>query len=343
MNPTKFLNFLRFCMDKDGGAAAGAPATATADTNANASAAATQGTTTGDAATASQQQTSAAAAVTQPVGQQATTAEAGDFRAAWPDELKNDPSLKDMKDTASIAKALVDTKKLVGQKLGIPNKDSTPEAAGAFWDALGVPKDGAGYEFKQPDNLPAALKDTYDQAHADKWAGIFKKHNIPKEAANALRNELFTEIGAEVAEMKGEVDKSDEAFGKMAAEIYGDNTKATAALQAVKTIIEKHLPAQLKGALDKMSNTALLATAAAISGEMKALTGEDNSIGRDSGVTADGKTIAQLREEARTIQALPEYSSPFTTKGKVAHEDAVAKAKGIYARIDTMMKGGAKA
>jgi hypothetical protein len=345
MNLTKFLNgyYAHFCMapegDGSGGSSAGAPASVSADTNSNASASATVSTTAGDAAKASGDQSSAAASVPAAIGTQAADTNAGannDFRATWPDELKNDPSLKDFKDTATIAKALVDTKKLVGQKLGIPDANATPEAKAAFYEALGVPKDAAGYDFKAPDTLPEAMKASYDEKHAGKWAEIFKKHNVPAEAANAIRSAFFEEVATEIDGAKLEVEKSDKQFSEMATKIYGDNKTADAALQNVKVMVEKHVPAELRQAMNDLPNSALLIIASALSGETKHLTGEDKTISKDNGTTADGKTAAQLREEARSLQALPEYSSPFTPKGKQAHEDLVKKVKDIYSRIGTM-------
>jgi hypothetical protein len=345
MNRTRFNFFPRFCMDQAGdgqGGAAGAPAKATAATTSNDSASATAGTTAGDAAKASSDQNSAAAAVPAGVGQDGgDKGAAPDFKASL-GEFGKDPAVATIGNAADLAKAFIETKKLVGQKLGIPGADATPEAREAFYTALGVPKDTAGYDFKQPDNLPEALKASYSQEHADKWAGIMKKHNIPKEAASALRQELFAEVTAEVGEMKAEVEKSDKQFAELARSIYGDDAKANTALQAARTMIEKHLPAPLKEALNQLSNTALLAVAAAVSGETKALTGEDRTIGTE-GAGASGKTISQLREEAREMQKLPEYSSPFTPKGKTAHEDLVKKVKDIYSQINQMMAGGAKA
>lgn len=322
-----------------GGSSSGAPSTVT--TNAGetqTSAAATTGTTAGEVAKVSHEQTSASAAVPAGVGSQpADPKAAGDFRAGWDDTLKNDPSLKDFKDTASLAKALVDTKKLVGQKLGIPGPDASPEAKAAFHEALGVPKEAAGYEFKAPEGLPEKMAAVYDEKHSEKWAGFFKDLGIPKEAAQAIRNKFFEETQEELKTFQAEADKSDEEFGKMAAQIYGDNKKADQALQNVRTMVEKHVPDALKAQLNSLSNSALLIVAAAIKGETEALTGEDKTINRDGGGNGnDGKTVDQLRAEARELQALPEYSSPFTAKGKQAHAETVAKVKAIYDRIGKM-------
>lgn len=326
-------------MSDNNASAAGAPSTVTTNAgDTQNSVTATTGTTAGEAAKASTEQTSAAAAVPAGVGSQAADPKAtGDFREGWDDSLKNDPSLKDFKDTASLAKALVDTKKLVGQKLGIPGPDASPEAKAAFHEAMGVPKEAAGYEFKAPEGLPEKIAAIYDEKHSEKWAGFFKELGVPKEVANAIRNKYFEETKAELEAFAKQADQSDEDFGKMAAQIYGDNKKADQALQNVRAIVEKHVPDALKAQLDSLSNSSLLIVAAAIKGETEALTGEDRTINRDGGGGGnDGKTVDQLRAEARELQALPEYSSPFTAKGKQAHADVVAKVKAIYDRIGKM-------
>lgn len=348
MNLNKFLNgFSRLVMapEGDGGgasgggssASAGAPTTATTDTNSNASASATTGTTAGQAAQASGDQTSATASVPAGVGAQTgdPNANTGDFKTRLGD-LAKDPTIANFANEADMAKALIETKKLVGQKLGIPGPDATPEAKAAFYEAMGVPKDGAGYDFKKPEGLPDKLAELYSPENSKEWADFFREHGIPKEAANAIRNKYFQEVQKDIEGMLQEADKSDEAFGKVAAEIYGDNAKANAALQSVRTMVEKHVPAQLKAGMEQLSNTALLIMAATIRGETMALTGEDKTISRDNGTSSDGKTVSQLRDEARALQALPEYNSPFTPKGKSAHEKVVADVKAIYDRIGKM-------
>lgn len=348
MNLTRFLNGTsRFCFAPEGeggatggsSAAAGAPTTAVTDTNANASASATTSTTAGAAAQASNEQTSATAAVPAGVGAQSGEAtNTGDFKTRLGD-LAKDPMLAGFGSEADLAKSYLETKKLVGQKLGIPGADATPEAKAAFYEALGVPKTADAYGFEKPTDLPEKLAEIYDPENQQEWAEFFREQGIPKEAANAIRNKYLAEIKKDMDGIMAQADKSDEAFGQMAAKIYGDNAKAQAAMQNVRTMIEKHVPPELKAGLDGLSNSALLIVASAIRGETMALTGEDKTISRDNGSSSDGKTVAQLRQEARDLQALPEFSSAFTAKGKVGHDKVVADVKAIYDRIGKM--GGA--
>ena len=336
INYLKTMGHFRLAEGEAAGATGGT-SSVSADTNSNATASATVSTTAGDAAKVSNDQSSAAASVPAGIGSQAAdTSVNSDFRAEWPDDLKKDPYLSGFKTPQDIAKALIENKKMVGQKLGIPGPDATPEAKAAFYEALGVPKDPAGYEFTQPDDLPDALKETYDQEHADKWAKRFKDLGIPKDAAAALRKEFFAEVSEEMKGVMAQNDASEATFNKLSLEIYGDANKANEALQNVRTMVEKHVPANLKAAMAEMPSAALLAIASVIRGETMALSGEDKTISRDNGASSDGKTVAQLRDEARSLQALPEYSSPFTAKGKTAHDEAVAKVKSIYDRIGKM-------
>lgn len=314
-------------------AAPGAPTTVSTNADGNGGASASVPSTMGQAAAESQAASSASAKV--PVaGNDPGKAASPDFQTMLGDFAK-EPMFADFKDVPSLAKAYADTKKLVGQKLGIPGEDATPEVRDAFFKALGVPENGEGYGFKPPENMPEALKGTYSDEHAKKWADLFKKHNVPAEAANALRNEFFSEVSEEIGKMKTDVSKSDEEFAKMANETFGDETKANAALQSARTIIEKHLPDKLKAELNAMPNSALMAVAVALNGELKGLTGEDNALAHDSGAGASGKTVAELRAEALAIQGTPEYSNPFA-KGKPAHEEAQKKVRTIYQQINQL-------
>lgn len=296
------------------------------------------GTTAGAAAAASASGNSASASV--PVstggGDQGTTP---DFKTSLGDFAK-DPMFADIKDAQGLAKMYSDTKKLVGQKLGIPGKDATPEARNAFYEALGVPKDAAGYDFKTPDNLPEAIKSTYDQKHADKWAARMKELGIPKEAANALRNDFLAEVSEEVKGMQADIDKSDAEFAKIATSIFGDEAKTKEALQSARTMIEKHVPAEIKGALDQLSNSALLAVAVAINKEKAALNGgEDKTIGSEQGNASSGKTIAELREESRKLMADPAYNNPLSNRAR--HDEIQKTIKDNYAQIALLEKAGA--
>lgn len=281
--------------------------------------------TAGDAAAASQESTSASAS-SPALGTKADTT-APDFKTSLGDFGK-DPALADFKDAQTLAKSFLETKKLVGQKMGIPADDAAPEAKAVFYKALGVPDAAEGYGFKEPEGLPEALKGTYSPEHAKKWEGIFKEHNVPAKTALALREAFIKEVAEQTGKIAADTSRSDADFDKIATQIFGD--KKEAALQSARTIIEKHVPPELRERLNNLPNDALLATAAALSGQSKETTGEDKVIGQN-GETSASQTAEQLRTEGRALMAAPEFSDPFA-KGKEAHEAAKLKVKALYER-----------
>lgn len=83
-----------------------------------------------------------------------TSISASDWRSSLPDDIKADPSLKDIKDVGALAKGYISTKALVGAKgLIVPGKDAKPDEVAAFHNALGRPEKPDGYNLPT-DNMP---------------------------------------------------------------------------------------------------------------------------------------------------------------------------------------------
>ena len=63
-----------------------------------------------------------------------------------PDDLRSDPSIVDIKNVAELAKAHINTKKLVGaEKIVVPGKDATEDDWGKVYGLLGRPKTPVEY------------------------------------------------------------------------------------------------------------------------------------------------------------------------------------------------------
>lgn len=330
------FRFYRMADDggSSGGAAAAAGTSATTTTNADGTA-----TTVGQAASASQAASSASASVPS-VGTTTNTVDAAapDFKTAL-GEYAKDPALADFKDPQSLAKSYLETKKLVGQKLGIPGADATPEAKAAFEKAMGVPDAPEGYGLdKLPDGTPEEIKAGFDPEHAKKWAGIFKANGVPAPVAKALQGEMMKEVMAEVEAMRADTTRTDGDFDKIATATFGD--KKQAVMQSAQVDIIKYAPKELRQFADKLPNTMLALVAATVNGVRKELGGEDHAIGTD-GQSTTGANAGQLRQEARTLMALPEYSSPFA-KGKEAHEAAKVKVQNLFKQVAELEKQGGK-
>jgi hypothetical protein len=70
-------------------------------------------------------------------------------------ELRENPTLSTIQDIPNLAKALVETKGLVGRKgVILPGENATPEEMAAFHTALGRPETAEAYEIAAPADLP---------------------------------------------------------------------------------------------------------------------------------------------------------------------------------------------
>ena len=84
-----------------------------------------------------------------------------DWRAALPEELRDDPSLKDIPDVGALAKSYVHAQKLVGaDKLVIPKEDAPKEEWDRFFAKLGRPDAPDGYELPVPDEAKELVDDS---------------------------------------------------------------------------------------------------------------------------------------------------------------------------------------
>jgi hypothetical protein len=100
-----------------------------------------------------------------------------DWRSGLSPDLLAEKSLADFKDVGGLAKAYVDTKRLVGAPLEPPGADAKPEQISAYRKRLGVPDTHDKYEVSLPtpaegtgfaweDTWVNRLKERFHQAHA---------------------------------------------------------------------------------------------------------------------------------------------------------------------------------
>jgi hypothetical protein len=186
-----------------------------------------------------------------------------------PEDLQNDPALKDFNDLPSLAKSFKETKAFVGSSIRPPGPDAGPEAQKDFleklqkhapnlvpfddknevvmknvWSRLGVPTDEKEYDFKPPPETGVELDLTALRASA-KAAGLTK-------AQFSKLAELTTST---LAKQRQDAIADSEALKKEWGAAHDDKLKAAAATaeklgvpaDAVKAIAEGKLrSAQLK-------------------------------------------------------------------------------------------------
>lgn len=110
----------------------------------------------------------------------------GDYAALAQEKSLESFKGKDWADVGpSLARAFVDTKKLVGAKPGvkIPGEGATPEEIAAYRTATGVPPDPSGYHITRPD---VAASGDWDEAAEAAFLTEMHKHGAPPAVVQSI-------------------------------------------------------------------------------------------------------------------------------------------------------------
>lgn len=91
--------------------------------------------------------------------------EGRDWRAALPEDLRDDPGLRDIRDVAALAKGYVHARRMVGaDKIAVPGRGAGDEVWGAVFDRLGRPPSPEHYRFERPTDAALAYDEALEQA-----------------------------------------------------------------------------------------------------------------------------------------------------------------------------------
>lgn len=241
-----------------------------------------------------------------------------------PDEYKDKPYLKDVKDLNSLLKMLDGAQSKLGQRpAGMP-QDSAPQAEWDKWYASIRPEKAEMYEFKRDEAVAKALGTTPEIE--TKVKGIFHKWGITKAQAVGLQQDyeaLQMDLGKEhLAKAQAE----DEAFQKLGETSFGKD--ADSVMKQGKILLERLTPANMKPFLPKLSSEALVVLAGVLKSVKDKYIAEDIIPDGDNN-GAGALTEAEISAKAREIMARPEYSNG-TLPG---HDAAVQAVKELYAKL----------
>jgi hypothetical protein len=146
--------------------------------------------------------------------------DSGAFSEGWVDrldgDLKNHGSLKTIGTVADLAKAFVETKKLVGSKLEMPGEGATPEQWSHWRKVTGAPEAPEGYlgdaKTLRPETVPESM---WDAATEKGFLEIAHKHGLPPQAVKEIVEFHAKSIG-------GAIEKTSEEH---AAHLQGEQSK----------------------------------------------------------------------------------------------------------------------
>jgi hypothetical protein len=102
-----------------------------------------------------------------------------DWKESLPEELRNDPTLQNLKDVESLAKTVVHQQKMIGSRIPIPKTD---EEKSELYSKLGRPDESAKYEVTIPDTH----KEHFQEAAVNEFKNVAHKIGLNNEQVNAL-------------------------------------------------------------------------------------------------------------------------------------------------------------
>lgn len=231
---------------------------------------------------------------------QAPAAPAAAVTFAIPDAYKDKSYLKGVDSQDKLFAMLDGAQNLIGKRpAGIPAQDASQEEWDKFYEAAGRPKEAKEYVFDGADKA--------DPKFLPKVQAAMHKAGLNSSQAKVV----YTEVNNALMEMAKEqginAQQQDTDFEALAAKTFGaDRDKV---LSTSKALLEKFVPADMKGELGKLSNENLIIMAGVLNNLSKTYIKEDGAPG--SGPTTTGMTPADISNKARALMLDPAYSDPF--------------------------------
>ncbi len=103
------------------------------------------------------------------------------FLESLPEELRNEPSLRNFTDPGALAKSYVHAQRMIGaDKVTIPSKSATPEEWREVFTKLGAPQEANAYEFAES-----------EVSVSDDLVGNFRERALTAGLTNAQANEMM--------------------------------------------------------------------------------------------------------------------------------------------------------
>ncbi|QQS11062.1 MAG: hypothetical protein IPK81_15815 [Rhodospirillales bacterium] len=111
----------------------------------------------------------------------AAPAPAVDWRDALPLELRDDPTLRDVRDVAGLAKGYIHAQRLVGaDRIPVPGRNADPEAWAMVFDRLGRPRSPDGYSLERPAEMELPYDEGLESAFRERAHALGL---LPEQAA----------------------------------------------------------------------------------------------------------------------------------------------------------------
>ena len=255
----------------------------------------------------------------------ATDAQApADWRSGLPEDIRNDPSLADIKDVGAMAKSYINGQKLIGKnRISLPGEGATDEEWSAFHSQLGRPEKSSLYDFGERPALPDGLE--YDEGFETAYKDLAFKAGLTSQQAKTIFDGYHEYIQSK-STLEGEntaaqsaawVESLKKEFGK------AYNERVELASRAVDTYGD----GDLKEWLDNsgMGNNPMMV-------KLFAKIGEGIAEGRSDSVQDRGfiMTPDQAKQEIARYNRDQTFMSAYQNGDNPGHAEAVKKMDSLF-------------
>jgi hypothetical protein len=222
-----------------------------------------------------------------------------EFLSSLPEELRGEPSLKNVKDINDLATQFLNAQKTIGKKyVGEPDTDSTEELMN-YYKGIGMPETPEGYELEVTDDLKKIGFDDSMFKEMSHKAGLTKK-----QASNLLK--VYSEKNKEVQASRFE--ESEKEFSKMSQDLFGGQEGWAKTSAEVQTWMANNLPPELKEAVVGLDNKSLLSVVYPIKKALDIMKAEGQPMSKSADSTiGEVESPIDIRKKMSDIYKNPDF------------------------------------
>lgn len=263
--------------------------------------------------------------------------------SSLPEDLREDPSLKDYKDVVGLAKSHISLNRMLGSSIRIPSEDASPEARKEFLDKvsnvdgviklpdpnnqeevnkfytkLGRPEKPENYDIKIPSDVPEEMVDSNTLNDA---RNMFFKLGLTSGQANALVQYELNKQAQEMDRLAAEKDQGQQQLKQ----IWGADFEArkNAAKNYFNLLGEKY-PDVMQSLLRTHANNPAIYVMAAELGQ----TYQERGHIKGQGIQQFGLTPEEARAKIKEIRSNP--NDPVNIAGHKDHEARLEYMSKLY-------------
>lgn len=235
------------------------------------------------------------------------------WRETIPEDIRNDASLKDIKDITSLAKSYVNAQKLIGSKISIP-QEGDETAWNDIYTKLGRPESPEKYQIKRP-NIPDGM--VYNEDLEKKFLPIAHKIGLNNRQVDALIAWQTDVMKEESEQYKQDMKDAEERLKKEWGNDY--NNKISIAQRVVKDYANQEV-------VDFLEKTRLGNNPAFIKFiyEIGSALVEEGAAPK-GGAGAGGITPDAAQQKINSLLADPQFASKYFNTRMPGHKEAVAE------------------